>query len=122
MNDQLDFLIIVAPKNKGDKTVKRLGKLINYPSITRGKGTAPNSALAALGIGEPEKDVIFCFALKDDIEKIYNILMNKLNFIQKHLGIALTVPVAAVGGKLTFDMLSGNQTELKAHLKGWSKV
>ena len=122
MNNQLNFLIIVAPKNKGDKTIKKLGKLINYPSVSRGRGTAPNSALATLGIGEPEKDVIFCFALKDDVEKIYDILYNKLGFIQKHLGIALTVPVSAVGGRLTYDLLSGDKTDLRTHKKGWFNV
>ena len=120
--DQLNFLVIIAPKNKGDKTVKKLGKLINYPSVTRGRGTAPNSMLAALGIGEPEKDVIFCFALKDDIKKIYDLLYNKLDFVQNHLGIAFSVPVSAVGGKLTYDILSGDQTELKSQTKGWSRV
>ena len=111
-------MIIVAPKNFGDKTVRRIAKYVNYSQVSRGRGTAPNSVLSALGIGEAEKDVIFCFTEKKNVEKIYGVLMNQLDFVQKHLGIAFTVPVSAVGGRLTLDVLSGEIPKFNSVKKG----
>lgn len=107
----LDLMIIVCPQGMGDKIIASLKNLINLSSLTRGRGTASSDVVAALGLGEPEKDVIFTFCEKANVEKIYEVL--HVNFVTHSNGvIAMTVPVSAVGGNLTLQVLLGNTKNL----------
>lgn len=110
-NILLDFIIIISPHGKGKKILNNLQGLINFPSITRGKGTATSEVLSALGIGEPEKDIIFAFCEKKTLSAVYD----KLNtlFPSRQDGIiAMTIPVSAVGGNLTLQVLLGKTKDL----------
>ena len=113
MKTELELVIIIAPRNLGDKVCSAISGYGHYPSVFRGKGTAPNSVLSALGVGEPEKDMIFCFAEKKNVDSIYSVLNDELEFLRKKLGIAMTVPINAVGGELTLKILAGKTDELR---------
>ncbi len=106
----LELLIVIAPNDAGEKVVNAFDGLASFPSIIRGRGTAPSEILSALGLGEPHKDMIFAFCEKDNVEKIYSKLQSTF---QKSDGvIAMTIPVAAVGGNLTLQILLGKTRDL----------
>ena len=111
---KLELMIIIANRNGHTrKLIESISKYATFPSIVRSRGTAPNEIAAALGIGEPEKDLIMCFCEQDNIQKIYSILSEEYGFNkEKRLGIAMTVPVSAVGGNLTLQILLGKTKDL----------
>lgn len=107
----LDLMIIVCPQGMGDKILDAEKKYVNLTSLTRGRGTASSDVVAALGLGEPEKDVIFTFVEKSNVRKVYEVMEE--NFLPHTKGIiAMTVPVSAVGGNLTLQILLGNTKNL----------
>ena len=116
MNKELRIVIIVSARNTADKIIRALSAHAFMPFIVRGKGTAPNSVIEALGLGEPEKDVIFCFADKKDVPKIYSVLTRKFKFTENKTGIAFAIPVSAVGGKLSLDLMLGNAGNISKKL------
>ena len=67
--------------------------------------------VVSLGIGEPEKDMIFCFCENKNIDLIYEKL-GRLSDGKANGPIAMTIPVSAVGGNLTLQILLGKTKEL----------
>lgn len=107
----LEFMVIISPRNTGNKIIENVKDIVSFPSVLLGRGTAPNDIASALGIGEPEKDVILCFAQKKDVEEVYEIVEEM--FISKtNKAIAMTVPVSAVGGNLTLQVLLGKTKDM----------
>ena len=109
---KLELMLIIANRGLADRIVEEISDKATFPSIVRSRGTATSDILAALGIGEPEKDLILCFAPSEKVPEIYNALCNELDFKEKRLGIALTIPVSAVGGNLTLQILLGRTKDL----------
>lgn len=110
-NTLLELLIVVCPQGKGEKILTALKPYVNFNSLTRGRGTASSEIVAALGLGEPEKDMIFSFCENKNVPLVYEILQN--NFVKHNVGvIAMTIPVSAVGGNLTLQVLLGNTKDL----------
>lgn len=109
---KLELMLIIANRGLADRIIEAISDKATFPSIVRSRGTATSDILAALGIGEPEKEIIFCFASSQDVAAIYNTLCNELDFKEKRLGIALTIPVSAVGGNLTLQILLGRTKDL----------
>lgn len=110
---QLELMIIIANRGNTRKLIESVAKYASFPSIIRSRGTAPNVVASALGIGEPEKDMIFCFCENQNVQKIYSILSVDYGFNkEKHLGIAMTIPVSAVAGNLTLQILLGKTKDL----------
>ena len=111
---QLELMVIIANRGNASKLIAAISKYATFPSIIMSKGTAPNAALAALGIGEPEKDMIFCFCEKDNVGKVYSILSTDHGFNNdKHMGLAMIIPVSAVAGNLTLQILLGKTKDLR---------
>jgi|GEM_PF-1312500 len=110
---QLELMVIIAGRGTAGKIIEDISQYANYPSIILSRGTAPNAVAAALGIGEPEKDMIFCFCENENVRNVYGILSDEHGFNEKkHLGIAMTIPVSAVGGNLTLQILLGKTRDL----------
>ena len=107
----LELLVIIAPHKSGDKIIAQLYGLVSFVSVIHGRGTAPSEFLSALGIGEPEKDMIFCFCENKNIDLIYEKL-GRLSDGKANGPIAMTIPVSAVGGNLTLQILLGKTKEL----------
>lgn len=109
---ELELMIIIPNRGLAEKILSATKDLATFPSIILSKGTASNEIMNALGIGEPEKDMIFCFCERQNVEYIYNILSGEFKFKEKHNGIAMTIPVSAVGGNLTLQILLGKTKDL----------
>lgn len=110
-NVLLELLIVICTKGKGEKIVTALKPYVNFDSLTRGRGTASSEIVTALGLGEPEKDMIFTFCENENVKTVYEILRN--DFQKPNDGvIAMTIPVSAVGGNLTLQVMLGNTKNL----------
>ena len=107
------MIIIAGRYGHTRKLIESISKFAMFPSIVRSNGTAPNEIAAALGIGESEKDMIMCFCEEDNVQKIYSILSVEYGFNpEKRLGIAMTIPISAVAGNLTLQILLGKTKDL----------
>lgn len=111
-NTELKLLIIIAERGMADKITQELEIIAHFPSIIRSKGTAPNDILSAFGIGEPEKDMLFLFTEEKNVAYIYDTLENTFEFRTKRRGIAMTIPISAVGGNVTLQILLGKTRNL----------
>lgn len=110
-NIALDLLIVISPKGKGEKILAKLGSKVNFTSITIGNGTATSDIMSALGIGEPEKDLFFTFCEDSSVPEIYDAILEVCP-IGHNGAVAMTVPVSAVSGNLTLQVLLGNTKKL----------
>ena len=109
---KLELMFIVTDRGLTDKVIEAVKDKATFPSIIRSRGTATSDVLAALGIGEPEKDLVWLFCETKNINDIYGILADDLEFTQKRHGIAWTIPLSAVGGNLTLQILLGKTKDL----------
>ena len=105
-------MVIIADRGLADKIISAVSPYANFPSIIRSRGTASNEVLAALGIGEPEKDMIFCFCEWENVDKIYGLVSGEFQLDKTHKGIALTIPLTAVAGNLTLQIITGKTKDL----------
>ncbi len=104
---QLRCLLIIANRGLGDAISDKLKDYAHFQSIILGRGTATSEIRSALGISEPEKDLIFCFIEKHNVPMAFSVIEECFNFTRKHLGIAMTIPVSSVGGLTSFKVLTG---------------
>lgn len=109
---QLELMMIIVERGYAEKITETVDLFAHFPAIIRSRGTAPNDILGALGIGEPEKDLIFVFCEKKNVEMIYELLESEFELRKRQRGIAFTVPVAAVGGNVTLQILLGKTRNL----------
>lgn len=104
-------MIIVCPASKGEKVLSLIKPYVNFNTLTRAKGTASSEVLAAIGLGEPEKELIFTFCENKNVQTVYETLYKSFPKAQER-PFAMTVPVSAVGGNLTLQILLGNTKDL----------
>ncbi len=104
---QLRCLLIIANRGLGDQISDVLKDYAHFQSIILGRGTATSEIRTALGISEPEKDLVFCFIEKHNVAMAFKVIDESFNFTRKHLGIAMTIPVSSVGGLTSFKVLTG---------------
>ncbi|MBQ2718272.1 MAG: hypothetical protein IJF75_06715 [Clostridia bacterium] len=109
---ELELLVIIAPRGYSDKITESIEILAHFPAIVRSKGTAPNDILSTLGIGEPEKDLLLSFCERKNVDYIYQMLEEQFELKSKQRGIAFTIPVSAVGGNVTLQILLGKTRNL----------
>ena len=112
MSRKLELMVIISNRGAANRITNAVSEYATFPSIIRSRGTAGSKVLETLGIGEPEKDMIFCFCEQENVQKIYDILAKDFAFNEKHTGLALTIPVSAVGGNLTLQILLGKTKDL----------
>lgn len=104
---QLRCLLIIANRGLGDAISDQLKDFAHFQSIILGRGTATSEIRSALGISEPEKDLIFCFIERHNVAMAFSVIEENFDFTKKHLGIAMTIPVSSVGGLTSFKILTG---------------
>lgn len=104
---KLRCLIIIANRGLGDPISKLVKDYAHFQSIILGRGTASSEILSALGVSEPEKDIVYCFIEQHNVKFVFKLIEEEFNFTRKHLGIAMTIPVTSVDGITSFKILTG---------------
>lgn len=107
-NKHLKLIITIVDRGKG-KHISALYRKhgVAYHFAALGRGTAKSEILEYLGVGENEKEIIFSLADEDTLPEIWQLLNEKCRFKEAGHGIAFTIPVASIGGKLTLEYVLG---------------
>lgn len=109
-SNRLEMLITVVSRNKAEYYVDLMQSFeINMQIVTRATGTANEKMLSLLGLTDSEKVVIFSVIQQNKIPNAMSVLEEKFKTIKGGKGIAFTVPLTSVIGKLIFGFLSNNK-------------
>ena len=106
---KLRCMIIIANRGLGDPISNLVKDYAHFQSIILGRGTASSEIKSALGISEPEKDIIYCFIEEHNVKFVFRLIEENFDFVRKHLGIAMTIPVSSVDGITSFKILTGQK-------------
>ena len=99
MNDQVVFLMVIAPREQKDKLVSELhDNNANYLNIMFGHGSLDGSKLATLFpfATEPRKVVITAFVRSSQVTDLLMLLEEKFMFNQANTGFAFTIPIESI--------------------------
>lgn len=109
-SNRLEMLITVVSRNKAEYYVDLMQSFeINMQIVTHATGTANERMLSLLGLTDSEKVVIFSVIQQNKIPNAMSVLEEKFKTIKGGKGIAFTVPLTSVIGKLIFGFLSNNK-------------
>lgn len=99
MNDQVVFLMVIAPREQKDKLVSELhDNNANYLNVMFGHGSLDGSKLATLFpfATEPRKVVITAFVRSSQVTGLLMLLEEKFRFNQANTGFAFTIPIECI--------------------------
>lgn len=109
-SNKLEMLVTVVSRNKAEYYVDLIQSFeINMQIITHATGTANEKMLSLLGLTDSEKAVIFSVIQQNKIPQAMSVLEEKFKTIKGGKGIAFTIPLTSVIGKLIFGFLSNNK-------------
>lgn len=112
--NRLKLLITTVSRNKADYFADLIQSFdVNMQLTVLGEGTASQGMLAALGLAESSKSVIFSVIQEDKLPEALIALEEKFNTIKGGKGIAYSVPLTSVIGTLIFGFLSNNKRVVK---------
>lgn len=104
------LFVAVASRGQGEKIATycaACGAKIRLVAL--GRGTASQEILNYLGLGDTEKDVVLCTASRPCAQKMLQGMREKFCMEKPGRGIAFTVPVSSVVGRVSFDLLFGGE-------------
>lgn len=117
-NNRLELLITTVNRNKGDYYADLIQSFdVNMQVLALAEGTANAGMLGLLGISDSSKTVIFSIIQEGKIADAMYALEEKFRTIKGGKGIAFTVPLTSVIGKLFFSFLSNNRAAVKEEQK-----
>ncbi len=108
-DNRLEMLITTVARNKADYYADLIQSFdVNLQLTVFAEGTADSGMLAALGINDSAKAVIFSVIQEKKLTEAMGTLENKFKTIKGGKGIAFTVPLSSVIGTIIFGFLSNN--------------
>ncbi len=109
-SNRLQLLITVIGRNKAEYYQDLILSFdVNMQITVLANGTAPEKMLTLLGLTDSEKAVIFSVIQEEKIPRAISLLEEKFKTIKGGNGIAFTIPLTSVIGKLIFGFLSNNR-------------
>ena len=113
--NRLVLLITIVQKGKGtffsDYLLETFGANLQIAIV--GNGTAQDNLVEFLGLKESKRSVIFSIVREDRIDAILAALEEHFHTVNRDTGIAFTVPLSRVIGKLSYAFLSNDNRMLK---------
>ena len=79
--------------------------------VALGRGTASQDILNYLGLGDSKKDVVLCTASRPVAQRMLEGMKEKFSMDSPGEGIAFTIPVSSVVGRVSFELLLGGKGE-----------
>ena len=117
-SNRLEMLVTVVGRNKAEYYEDLILSFdVNMQTTALASGTANEKMLSLLGLSDSEKAVIFRIIQEDKIPKAVRILDEKFKTIKGGNGIAFTIPLTSVIGKLIFGFLSNNRLTVQEENK-----
>ena len=109
-DNRLELLITTVNRSKGEYYIDLLQSFdVNMQVVALGHGTADQKMLAMFGLTDSEKTVIFSVIQEHKLDAALTTLEQKFNTIKNGKGIAYSIPLTGVVGKLIFGFLSNNR-------------
>lgn len=113
-SNRLEMLVTVVSRNKAEYYVDLIQSFdVNMQMMALAEGTADAKTMRYLGLTDSEKSVIFSIIQENKLPDALNTLDEKFNSVKGGKGIAFTIPLTSVMGKLLFGFLSNNKTVVK---------
>ncbi len=113
-NNRLEMLVTVVSRNKAEYYVDLIQSFdVNMQIMALAEGTADAKTMRYLGLTDSGKSVIFSIIQENKLPDALNTLEEKFNAVKGGKGIAFTIPLTSVMGKLLFGFLSNNKTVVK---------
>ena len=113
--NRLVLLITIVQKGKGtffsDYLLETFGANLQIAIV--GNGTAQDNLVESLGLKESKRSVIFSIVREDRVDAILAALEEHFHTVNRDTGIAFTVPLSSVIGKLSYAFLSNDNRMLK---------
>ncbi len=113
-SNRLEMLVTVIARNKAEYYMDLIQSFnVNMQVMALAQGTADAKTMRYLGLTDSDKSVIFSIIQENKIPDALAALEEKFASLKGGKGIAFTVPLASVIGKLLFGFLSDNRTFVK---------
>ena len=107
---RLMLLITIVQKGKGTFFVDFLQSFdANLQISVVGTGTARPDLVEFLGLKDNKRSVIFSVVQEDRVDAIFAALEERFQSINGGTGIAFTVPLSSMIGKLSYGFLSNDR-------------
>lgn len=104
---KLSILFTIVDRRKCDFYFDVLqGFDVNYQVVLYGKGTAPNEIQTLLGLTSSDKAVIVSVVQNDYIKEILALYEDKYFKLKNGKGIAFSVSMSSMIGKMAYEYLS----------------
>ena len=111
---RLMLLVTVVQKGKGTFFADFLQTFeANLQICVVGTGTARDDLVEFLGLKDNKRTVIFSVVRQDRLDEIFEALEERFHTVNRGTGIAFTVPLSSVIGKLTYGFLSNELRMIK---------
>ena len=111
--NRLKILVTTVNRAKADFYMDHIQSFgVNMQMVFFGKGTAPQEILAAMGLTDSDRAVIFSLIGEDRLPAALESLEEKFRTIAGGKGIAYTVPLKSIIGKSIFNFLSDNRSQV----------
>ena len=112
---RLMLLVTVVQKGKGTFFSDFLQQTFeaNMQICVVGTGTARPDLVEFLGLKDNKRTVIFSVVRQDRLDEIFEALEERFHTVNRGTGIAFTVPLTSVIGKLTYGFLSNELRMIK---------
>ena len=109
--NRLELLITTVSRGKGEYYADLIQSFdVNMQFMAVGRGTADAKMLSMFGLTDSDKTVIFSVIQGNKLQAALDALEEKFRTIKNGKGIAYTVPLSGVIGKLIFGFLSNNRS------------
>lgn len=109
VSNKLELLITIVNRNKADFYMDLIQSFeVNMQLAVLGEGTAKAELLEYLGLVSSEKTVIFSVIREEKAKEALDTIEEKFNTIKNGKGIAYTVPLSSVIGKMLFGFLAND--------------
>lgn len=109
--NRLELLITTVGRSKGEYYADLIQSFdVNMQFMTMGHGTADEKMLSMFGFTDSDKTVIFSVIQGNKLQAALDALDEKFRTIKNGKGIAYTVPLSGIIGKLIFGFLSNNRS------------
>ncbi len=116
--NRLKVLVTIVNRAKADFYMDHIQSFgVNMQMVFYGHGTAPQEILAAIGLADSERAVIFSIIGEDKLKAALESIEEKFNTIAGGKGIAYTIPMVSIIGKSIFNFLSNNRKAVRRNEK-----
>lgn len=113
--NRLVLLITVVPKGRGTFFTDFLQQTFgaNLQIAIVGAGTAQSDLVEFLGLKDNKRSILFSVVKADLVDEIFAALEDRFQTLNRGTGIAFTVPLSSVIGKLSYAFLSDERRMMK---------